>query len=213
MALDEELIARSNRSNEEADNSESDASDSDFDGSAGDDKNSAWREEKQKAKNGAPETSTGNLRADKLASLRQQKNKSQEEGVGGKLASAALSPVKQGTSSLLKAAWEHIIDSWGLSIIWIDIHVFLSQVLGKDLFCSLGEEWFPKGTPRNIEGAKKSVGLGETMGLSCLNLGCLFLILAILSIIAMIAAGLDHPLQAAWALMKELADLIAEIFK
>ena len=83
MALDEELIARNNQSNEEADSSESSAP--------------SLRETIQKAKSGTPPEATGDLRADKLASLRQQKNKSKEgeEGMGGKAASAALSPARQ----------------------------------------------------------------------------------------------------------------------
>lgn len=129
--------------------------------------------------------------ANKMATLRQGGIKELKD----KVVEEALSPAKQSLSELLKSAWMNLISTWGLSLIWIDIHIFLSQVLGKDLFCSLGEEWFPKGTPRNLNGAKKSVGMTEGMAVGCLNLGCLFIIIAAFAIIALIVEAILHPLE------------------
>ncbi|MBV5342927.1 hypothetical protein JZU68_04730, partial [bacterium] len=179
MEVDEELISRSNQEKSEADNSESDAFDSDMgededeDEESEEDESSSLREEIQKSKNGVTTESTGDIRKDKLAAKRAQKVREIE--VKKAAVSKPTNPAKKSTSGLLKAAWENLIDSFGLTIIWIDIHIFLSHVLGRDLFCELGEEWFPDGTPRNIDGAKRSVGMTEGMGVACINVGCLLL--------------------------------------
>lgn len=203
MAIDEELISRSTEENNEADNSESDASDSDMEENGSDDSEnkSSLREEIQKAKNGISPESTGDIRADRLSALRQKKISETEKS---KSSTKPMNPAKKSIAGLLKAAWENLIDSFGLTIIWIDIHIFLSHVLGKDLFCELGEEWFPEGTPRNVEGAKKSVGMTEGMGVACLNGGCLLLLLAALAIIAMIASAVANPFSTMTSIFGDL---------
>jgi len=183
MPLDEQLISHSNSQKNEADNPESDSSST---------RSASLREAMRGNESNSALESQNDIRADRMTALRQS-------GLGGvkdKAIEEILSPAKQGTSNLLKAAWGNLIDTFGLSLIWIDIHIFLSQVLGKDLFCSLGEEWFPKGTPRNLEGAKKSVGMAEGMGVACLNLGCLILVICVLSLIAMIVSGIENPFKA-----------------
>ena len=154
MPLDEQLISHSNSQKNEADNSadnlESDSSSV---------RSASLREAMRGNGSNGSLASQGDLRADRMSALRQKGAEETKDKATEKI----LSPVNQGTSSLLKAAWLNIINTFGLSIIWIDIHIFLSQVLGKDLFCSLGEEWLPKGTPRNLDGAKKSVGMTEGM--------------------------------------------------
>lgn len=217
MTVDEELISRSKQENVETDNSESDASSSDIE--ENEEENSeeneeenieeneeqpSLREEMQKSKNGAPLEPTGDIRKDKLASLRQQKIN--EEKLKGKATAKPMNPAKKSIAKLLQASWENIIDSFGLTIIWIDIHIFLSHVLGKDLFCELGEEWFPEGTPRNVEGAKKSVGMTEGMGVACVNVGCLFLLLMNLAILAMLLDAIKNPMS---TLFKVISDLFS----
>jgi len=183
MPLDEQLISHSNSQKNEADNSESDSSSA---------RSASLRETMRGNENNSSLMSQGDIRADRMTALRQ----GGVEGLKDKAVEEILSPAKQGTSNLLKAAWENLIDSFGLTLIWIDIHIFLSQVLGKDLFCSLGEEWFPKGTPRNLEGAKKSVGMAEGMAVTGLNLGCLILVIGVLSLVAMIVSGIENPMKA-----------------
>ncbi len=193
MAVDEELISRSTQENNEADNSESDASDSDMEENTDEESESqsSLREEIQKAKNGAAPESTGDIRTDRLAAIRKKANADTEQKNSAK--AKPMNPAKKSIAGLLKAAWENLISSFGLTIIWIDIHIFLSHVLGKDLFCELGEEWFPEGTPRNVEGAKKSVGITEGMGVACINIGYLLLLLATLAIIALIVSAVKNP--------------------
>jgi len=58
--------------------------------------------------------------------------------------------------------------------------------------------------------AKKAVGLFETMGCCCLNLGCFFLVLAILSLISMIVGVMSNPLEAVPSI---ISDMWGSIFK
>jgi len=58
--------------------------------------------------------------------------------------------------------------------------------------------------------AKKSIGLVETMGCCCLNLGCFFLILAGLSLVSMIVGVISNPLE---ALPSIISDIWGSIFK
>jgi len=197
MSLDDQLIARNNSTNEEADNSESNASDYDNENENSSSRAANLRASKMEDRNGVEPESQGDFLADKMTKRRLNNNKESEN----KVAAVALSPAKQGLSKMLQSAWVNLIPSFGLTLIWIDIHIFLSQVFGKDLFCALGEEWFPKGTPRNIDGAKKSVGLGETMGVSFLNIGCLLLILAVLVLIAMMLNVVENPLASISSLL------------
>ena len=202
MALDEELISRSARSGADEESSEDQASSQERVG-----KFNAGKAAAERAAKGFSGKATSGLakslpiggpaglavKAAMLAAKKKQGKTTSEESQGSG------NPV---TSNLLKSAWQNIIPTWGLSVLWIDIHIFLSQVLGKDLFCSLGSEWFPKGTPRNLDGAKRSLGMVEGMGVGCLNIGCLLLILGFLTVIGMIITGMNNPLL-----------VIKEIFK
>ncbi|NCO80088.1 hypothetical protein GW884_02250 [Candidatus Falkowbacteria bacterium] len=104
-------------------------------------------------------------------------------------------PAKQGTNWLLRWAWTSlVVPSWGLSLIYINIHVFLRFVLGDKLFCKLGQEWLPKqissvsGAPGEMAG--KTIGIVEVMVLLILDLIAFFIVLAILALLVMIATWL-----------------------
>jgi len=147
MALDDELINRSGSPEKQADNSESDASDSGYEG----ENSSADRSsELRMAKKGIGEPqSQGDLRADRMAEKRKQGMKAK----ANQAITKALAPAKKAVSGLLKASWENLIDSFGLTLLWIDAHVFLNMVFGNKLFCDLGEEWIPE--KPGIPGGKK----------------------------------------------------------
>lgn len=135
MALDEQLISRSQQEDEETESFSDDASDFDYELEESVDRAGILRSEIQKAKNGLAPTSSGDLRADRMAARRQQvslKNKATRE---------ALAPMRIALAKLLQSAWTNLIPSWGLTLLYIDLHVFFSLVFGKDLFCDLGEEW------------------------------------------------------------------------
>lgn len=117
-------------------------------------------------------------------------------------------PIRMQTSALLRSAWVNLIPSWGLTLLWIDIHVFLRQILGKSMFCKLGEEWTDRPGMKNsmpkLEGdgkETKMLTMTEPMGAACCNFGCLLILLIIITIIAMIAGVADF-----------LVDLVAKWF-
>jgi len=140
------------------------------------------------------------------AVLQKKRENAQEdqENTGGKVSATVSKPISQRTSELLRWAWEHFIDSSGLTLIWINIHVFLNKVLGEKIFCNLGEEWQPlKFSPDasqeeiiKAEMARKSAGLIETMGCACLDLLVLFIIIFLFSLIAMMLGVIENPLRA-----------------
>lgn len=106
---------------------------------------------------------------------------------------AAAAPINLGTSRLLQAAWRALIPSFGLTLIYINIHVFMGQVIGEKFFCKLGDEWqagLTAGGAKEIAGAfKKSgrvIGMVEVMALIFLDLAVFFIIMSILAWIAMI---------------------------
>lgn len=112
-----------------------------------------------------------------------------------KLDSKVFNPAKKGTGTLLKMAWDVLIPSWGLSIIYLDLHVFLRAVMGDKLFCKLGDEWLPDSVG-DLGGAKGMVGLVETMVLIFVNFVYFGIIFSIIALIVMIMGWVAHPLDA-----------------
>lgn len=194
MALDEELISRNSRGGEDEEYSQEQESAQERVG-----RFNAGKTAAERAVKSVPNNSTANLvkgfpaggpaglaiKAAMLAAKKKQEKLASSEFQGSG---------NPATSNLLKAAWKSIIPTGGLSVLWIDIHIFLSQVLGKDLFCSLGSEWFPKGTPSSLDGAKRSMGMIEGMGVLFLNIGCLLGLIGILVVIGAIVTGIENPL-------------------
>lgn len=92
-------------------------------------------------------------------------------GLAGKISQAQIA-----TAQLLRTSWVSLIKSFGLTLIYINIHWLLNQVF-PTFFCKLGEEWFlrpgVKGNPTKekiVKEAGKKINLVETMGCGCLNL-------------------------------------------
>jgi len=104
------------------------------------------------------------------------------------------------TSGLLKAAWENLVTSWGLTLIWIDIHVFSSLVFGNKMFPKLGMEWIPDALKqtqfKEAEKLGKKIGIVEGMGVACLNLGCLMIVIAALMVVGAILKIFANPIAA-----------------
>lgn len=144
--------------------------------------------------------------AERVGELNEQKNQAQiaaDEAEKKKKekeeSDAQPNPINKGTSSLLKAAWENLVTSWGLTLIWIDIHIFLGMVLGNKMFCKLGMEWAPAALKqaqfKKAEMLGKTAGAIEGTGVACLNLGCLFIVIAALMIVAMMLDVMENPIK------------------
>ena len=103
--------------------------------------------------------------SDSLRSAKRQaiKNKllsrlSDSDGSGSSLVSSAVS---LGTDTLLRESWLALVPSWGLTLIWINIHIFLSFTIGSNYFSKLGQEWLGSGLTRlETKVASKAAGSG-----------------------------------------------------
>jgi len=108
-----------------------------------------------------------------------------------KIEERIMAPVRMGTNYALRWAWLTLIPSFGLTLIYINMHVFLRWVVGEKLFCKLGDEWIPKqiqafgGEAGKMGG--RTIGIVEVMGLLFLDLLALFVIIGILAILVWIA--------------------------
>ena len=50
---------------------------------------------------------------------------------------------KQFTAQILKTAWLNIIDTFGLTLLYINFHFILKYIVGVNAFCEFGQEWAP----------------------------------------------------------------------
>jgi len=155
-----------------------------------------------------PANEPATLREAVIAEKRKKEKEEKEQGGG--LKQAATAPMRAGTSKLLQDAWIYLIPSWGLTLIWINIHAFLSLVIGKDVFCRLGDEWldgkFGGANPAKEAALGKKgseitdkvsgcANLGETMMLVALDLVVIALIFAILMIIGALLKMVENPIE------------------
>jgi hypothetical protein len=157
-------------------------------------------------------TAPPTLREAVLAEKRRRAAQAKQEGKSATtpqagVAGALVSPVRLATGNLLKQCWLHLIDSFGLTLIWINVHVFLHMVVGEKFFCKLGEEWTMSNPVAgsvggagaagvaSAAGAPKMSGTVEAMALGALDLIFLFLIIAIVSVVAMIVGPVSNPLE------------------
>ncbi len=137
-----------------------------------------------------------------------------ETGVKGLISQA--NPFRKMTDGWLKGAWQNLIPSWGLTLLYIDAHAFLNKVFGPKYFRELGGEWVPVGV-KKLEGAglDKAASMAkviEPIGCACLNLAVLFLILLIITIITIIASIITGDLALIWDLFKEALGELKNLF-
>ena len=147
-------------------------------------------------------------------SLRQQvmaaKQDEKKQGLVDKAKSAVFSPVRMGTSRALQWAWGVLIPSWGLSLIYINMHVFLRYVF-PSMFCKLGEEWMPKmvkseHSAQNVAGTM--FGIVEIMGLLLLDILGLIIIGVAAGIIILILTWMGEPFWGKlWFIFKGIYEL------
>ncbi len=144
------------------------------------------------------------------------------KGMGEQAVNAVASMVSRGTSEALKESWMNLIDSFGLTLIYINLHVFCRFVLGEKFFCKLGQEWMslPGGGSADVlktpgasldmplpkSGGGGLFGLGltgigilEAALLAFIDIALIILIAVSLTPIMIMVNVLANPGDAAWS--------------
>jgi len=156
-----------------------------------------------------PNSDALSLRETVLAEKRKAQS-AEAKAENGEASATAAAPMSKALSNLLRQAWFNLISSWGVTLIWINIHLFLSYIFGEKLFCKLGKEWEDM-VPGAGGAALPGIGglpqkpplkaSNECCVLGACNLGCLLIIIALASLIAMIVGVVTNPLEAIKALL------------
>ncbi|MDA3803049.1 MAG: hypothetical protein PF488_04145 [Patescibacteria group bacterium] len=194
MSVDEELLARQANKTDEA-------------GISSEDKAAQLnlaKKESQREERGVenPKSLRQAVMAEKRKKKALKKNKKEKKGAN---------PMSMGTAQLLKAAWQNLLVTWGLTILWIDAHVVLSVIFGKKYFCGLGEEWTMK-KGRKGKGSAKTLKLVEPMGVGLINLGCLLLLIAVFFLLSFISAALNDSFKFLWDIAKDSLSGFLDLF-
>lgn len=99
---------------------------------------------------------------------------------------------KTASAKALRYSWLNLIITYGLTLFYINFHVFGRMVFGEKIFGKLGSEWLPKQLKavggKNAATVESAFGIVEVMLLIFLDLIFMALILGALSIIVMIAS-------------------------
>ena len=93
------------------------------------------------------------------------------------------------TTKLLRASWEYLIPSWGLTWIWINIHWFMSCTWAEKFFAPLGHEWFLEAekaggviAKERIRTLRNKANLLEKMGVAFTDVALLAALIFIVTI-------------------------------
>jgi hypothetical protein len=147
---------------------------------------------------GATPKESGDLSFSEQVRLSRQEESRVAKEKEGK--SSGISPVRIATDNLLKGAWTNLITSWGLTLLYIDLHFFLNKVVGEKFFGPLGKEWIPVKIKRAGGAQADKVGglikISETMGCALLNLLALAVVVGLLALASLIASAIADPLKA-----------------
>jgi hypothetical protein len=100
---------------------------------------------------------------------RQDAKNVKNSGLGEQATELAAAPIQQATSKMLQQAWLNLIDSWGTTLVWINVHWILNMVMGDKFFCDLGKEWLPKAGKGGNEGSGQA--MESILGLPLSGLG------------------------------------------
>jgi hypothetical protein len=145
-----------------------------------------------------------------------------------KMEEKAAAPAQAATNRLLRWAWLNIISSFGLTLIYINIHVFLGKALGNNFFCKLGDEWKSKvleaggqDTAEAFSAPGKMIGIAERMGLLFLNLAAFLIVMLILSFFVLIIsfgmASIKEKIAITWKAVAALGfgglKVLSDLFK
>lgn len=131
--------------------------------------------------------------AQQLAKLAANPTVAGAAAVAGEMAIDAIKKGEGGkmiTGHLLKTWWTHLIDSFGLTAIPLNLQAWVGFIEGHKFFCKLGEEWKASGI------FKKAIGSLETSGLISLDLLIFLTFLCIFAILGFMLNAIEHPLEA-----------------
>lgn len=132
---------------------------------------------------------------DNKRNLRAEQRKSEQEekpqGKLGQIEEGAKDIAEKGanmlTAQALKAAWLNLIDSLGLTLIYINFHFIGKYFANSSYFCDFGEEWVLKmpGSDQvpGIGTAKTGLKYAEIIGLFLLDVLVCIIVLAAITII------------------------------
>ncbi len=152
------------------------------------------------------ENNSRNLRQQLMNAKTRKKKKNIKKKTAGKAKEKVLSPAKKATGRALRWSWLSFLPSWGLTLIYIDIHVFMHFVL-SDVFCGLGEEWRIGMVDKNAEGIAK---IAEIIIWALINLLVLAAIALILAIFVLLVQIVAHPYDALMTGVQMIGDLIED---
>ena len=128
--------------------------------------------EDETEKESASDDSESKKEAELQVNKKKDKNKDAGKVKGGisQESDKGTSGMAKSLKKLLKTAWQNIIDSFGLTLLYIYAHWFWSQVFPK-LFCDLGQEWVPeeisKASPEKAKEIGKKIGCIEKSLVGC----------------------------------------------
>lgn len=116
-------------------------------------------------------------------------------GAATMVAEQATDAIKKGeggkmiTKELLKQSWLHLIDSFGATLIYLNIHPWVGFIEGNKVFCKLGEE------TKSPAMFKKAMGMLEAIGIFALDFILFMIILVLIALIVLIADAIAHPIK------------------
>ena len=109
-----------------------------------------------------------NMKEAKVASKKQAAKKT---NVKEKAEMRATMPARRATSWLLRLAWLNAWATFGLTLIYVDLHILGGLVMGKKFFVNIGEEW----TPEYVRKGSGELGKTSSMMLGIAEGGLLFM--------------------------------------
>jgi hypothetical protein len=123
----------------------------------------------------------------------------------------AATPIRMGTNRLLRWSWITLIPSWGLSLIYINIHAFMHMIL-PSLFCELGDEWVPAQIKKAGAEGSRVARIIEKMVLMLADWIALFIVFVAFALMTMLVYAATEPLDAllkmGGALLKSLGEML-----
>ncbi|HOZ53350.1 MAG TPA: hypothetical protein PK142_01570 [bacterium] len=153
---------------------------------------------------------SGSSESKKEAQLSADKNKDKSAKISSSsgASSESISGIEKFTTAideLLKASWENLIDSFGLTLLYIYFHWFMHQLFPR-FFCDLGKEWVPaevkQASPDAAKAMGKKIGLVEK---GLVGWTCLIILVSLLQttiIIYLVLNAYSIIIDAAWSWVK-----------